>query len=46
MKEILLRIADRLKDIGSEYYDKGEREKCVIFWELEAIIRGELEKEE
>lgn len=34
-----LYIADKLKAKGHEYYDKDDKNKTAIFWELEAIIR-------
>jgi len=39
MKEILLKLADKLKQKGHEYYEKGELDKTAIFWELEGILR-------
>jgi len=43
--KVLLKIADKLRKKGHEYYNKGEKDKTAIFWELEAILREVLEEE-
>ena len=45
MKDLLLKIADKLRQKGHEYYDKGEKDKTAIFWELELILRDIARKE-
>ena len=44
MEKVFLKIADELQLKGHEYYDRGERDKTAIFWELEAIFRKVAEK--
>lgn len=44
-KDLLLKLAKKLRQKGHEYYNVGQKDKTAIFWELESIMR-EIAKEE
>lgn len=39
MREVMLRIAEKLQKLGSKYYKQGDTSKTAVFWELEQVFK-------
>jgi hypothetical protein len=39
-QNLFLRIALKLQQKGHEYYEKGDKQKTAIFWEIESVIKA------